>query len=74
MRKKADYSIEEWDGRNWYVVRSETTMYLFRDGKMRDWQKAVEHYGISFANDETTFGSKSAASRALNRYLKGGKK
>ncbi len=74
MRKKTDYSIRCLQIKDWYVVQKGTGRYLFHDGRMRDWHIAIERYGADYINAETHFGSKSAASRALNRYLKGGKK
>ncbi len=73
MRKKTDYSIECFH-KDWLVVQKRTGRYLFRDGRMRDWHLAIERYGEDYINAETRFGSKSAASRALNIYLQGGKK
>ena len=74
MRKKTDYEIRKLTDGDWFAVRSGTNMYLFRDGKMRNWHKATERYGLDYATKQTHFSSKSAASRALNKYLRGGKK
>ena len=74
MRKKTDYEIAELTNGDWYVKRKGIFVYLFRDGKMRNWHIALKRYGTDYVNDGTHFGSKSAASRALNIYLEGGKK
>jgi len=75
MRKRADYTIDQLHEPSspvsWYVYRSNTQMYLFRDGRFRDWDKTLVREGGLYTNDETHFGSKAAASRALNKYLKG---
>lgn len=71
MRKRADYVIDWIDSKyNWFVYRKGTDMYLFRDGKIRNWYTTERYQGINYTNDETHFGSKSAASRALNKYLR----
>lgn len=71
MRKRADYAIDWIDSKSsWFVYRKGTDVYLFRDGKMKEWYKTLDRQGVNYVRDETHFGSKSAASRALNKYLR----
>jgi len=69
-RDERNYYVEKLHDKDWYVYRGGGgNMYLFRDGKMRNWYRGVELYGVIGVNKLTQFTSERSAKVALKKYL-----
>jgi len=74
MKKKTDYEYKVEYLRyvdTWFVYRKGTEQYLFTDGRLCDWYKALKRLGVAATNRRTAFASREAAEQALIRYLGG---
>jgi len=76
MSKSSDWtidSIDEYGKLTWYVwkkgVYKNSPFYLFTSGKAIGWHIAIKQFGSKATNARTTFVTKEAATKALNKYL-----